>query len=98
MSRLWISCVGLAAAAAAGNCVLLICNGVLLYRIRKLQRTEQERAAELRRLTEVETERILAMTDAEVIAYCEAHGEDPAAVAEHVRAIFKRAQARVDGA
>ena len=44
---------------------------------------------------DVEVDRILAMTDAEVISDAEARGEDVVATAEHCRAIFARASQSV---
>ena len=44
-----------------------------------------------RRREDAEIERILAMSDEEIMADCRARGEDPAQVAEHCRAILQRA-------
>jgi hypothetical protein len=40
---------------------------------------------------DAEVERVLAMSDEEIVADCIARGEDPAAIAEECRAIFERA-------
>lgn len=44
---------------------------------------------------DAELERILAMSDEEILAECIANGEDPAEVAREGRAIFERALAQV---
>lgn len=43
---------------------------------------------------DAEVERLLAMTDEEIIAEIEAEGRDPNVVAEEVRGIFERAIAK----
>lgn len=56
----------------------------------------REEAETIVRQTNAEVERVLALSDEQVIAECKAEGDDPEKVALRVRGIFERAKSEAD--